>query len=397
MAIPIAKNNSIIGLMEEVTAGTFLAPDGTGKYLRPLTSFEITAQREVLQREILTGSPGKINPIMGMQNPSLTIPVELRGSGTEGGATDFDALYKSAFGATRSIAGNNTTKSSGNTGSILQIEDADISEYTVNDIIVIKETGLHWPCVITAKDSSSGTANITISPVKPSGSWSNSVVISKSLMYYTAATGHPSLSVAAYLGNQVRHACAGLKVASMAIEGFEPGKLAAVNFGLQGMSVVQTDGVAPHTPAYDTMTPPVIVKACLYRAGVEVQVGSFNFNLQNNLAPVKSTCNENGKTGFYLASREVNGTFVPYMDDTAVTNYTSWAAGTEFSLFVYAFVPSATAGEMTFGSLVALYLPKCVTVDLGVGDDGGLLTQPVGFQACRGADGATEEAYLGMV
>lgn len=398
MTTPIIRDTSLFGLETESTEGTYVAPSAATSYFQPLEdAFELTPARELLDRTVVNSSIGPSTPKMGMKTVSGTVGVEFRASGTEGADVDFGLFLKGALGATRSISTTTTTKSSGNTGSALQIEDADISKFAVGDIIVVKESGGHHPCVVTAKDSSSGTANITISPSKASGSFSNSVVISKSTMYYTAATGHPALSVSYYWANQIRQAAIGAKVTSMSLENFTTGQLPSLSFGFEGLTYSEADGAAPHTPTYDTGTPPVVLSACIYKNGTSFAVNQFSLSLENTLGFQTSTCSANGRIGSRVVERVISGSLNPYADDTTMAWYDLFDAGTEFSLFIKAFNPSSTAGELTMGSCIGIYLPKCIVTEYKKGDQEGLVTDEVSFQAVRGAAGDTEEMYLGLI
>lgn len=398
MASPVIRDTTIIGLEVESTEGTYVAPSAATSYIQPLEDgFELTPQRELLDRTILNSSIGAATPKVGMKSVSAGLTVEMRASGVEGGDVDFALLLKGALGATRSISTTTTTKSSGNTGSSLKIEDADISKFAVGDIVVVKESGGHHPCAVTAVDTSSGSAAITISPAKASGSFSNSVVISKTTMYYTASAGHPAISVSTYWGNQVRQAAVGSKVTSMSLENFTTGQLASLAFALEGLSYSEADGAAPHTPTYDAGTPPVILSACVYKDGTSFPVNTVGLSLENTLGFQTSTCSANGKIASRVVERAITGTLNPYMDDTTTDWYTLFEANTEFSLFLRAYNPSSTAGEITMGSCVGIYLPRCIITEYRKGDLEGLITDEVSFQAVRGATGGSEEMYVGLI
>lgn len=398
MATGVIKKNSIIGVEAEVTEGTYIAPQAATSYIQPLADgFELSPTRELLDRNILTASIGRATPKLGIKAVSGTLGVEMRASGVEGGDVDFGLLLKGALGATRAIATTTTTKASGNTASILQIEDADISKFAVGDIIVVKESGANHVAAITAVDSTLTTANITISPAKPTGVFSNSVVISKTKMYYTGTTGHPALSVSYYWGNEIRQASIGTKIKSMSIENFSTGQLANFNFQFEGLTYSEANGVAPHTPTYDAGTPPVILGACVYKNGVEIQLNTVGLSIENTIGYITDTCSPNGRTSSRITARAIQGTINPYMDDTTFDFFTLFDVGTEFSLFLKAYIPSSTAGEYTLGSVIGIYLPKCVVTEYKKGDLEGILIDDVSFQAVRGADGATEEMYLGLI
>lgn len=398
MSTPVIRDTSTFGIEAESTEGTYVAPSAATSYLQPEEDgFEFTPARELLERNVINQSVGASTPKLGMKSVSGSLTTEFRASGTEGADVDFGLLLKAALGATRAIAANKTTKSSGNTGSVLGIEDADISSFNVGDIVIVKETGEHHPCVITAKTTGTGSATITVSPAKASGSFSNSVVLSKSTMYYTANSGHPALSLSYYWGNQIRQAALGAKVKSMAIESFQTGQLARLAFAWEGLTYTEVDGAAPHTPTYDSGTPPVILSASLFKDGTEYHINTFGLSLENTLGYQTRTSSPNGRVASRVVERKITGSLNPYMDDTSTDWFTLFNAGTEFSLFIRAYNPAATDGEITMGSLIGIYLPKCIVTEYKKGDLEGLVTDEVAFQAVRGATGDTEEMYVGLV
>jgi hypothetical protein len=398
MATGVVKKNSVIAVEVESTEGTYAVPSAATSYIQPLSGgFGMSPNRELLDRDIITASVGRATPKLGMKGISGTLGVEFRASGTEGGDVDFGPMIKSALGTTRAISTNTTTKSSGNSGTVLAIEDADISKFTVGDIIVVKQTNAYHISPITSIVTTLGSATITLLVPKPTGVFSNSVVVSKVTMYLTATTGHPALSVSYYWGNEIRQAAIGSKVKTLALENFQTGKLANLNFQFEGLTYTEIDGAAPHTPSYDSGTPPVILGACVYKDGVEMQLNSVSLNVENTLSPITDTCSSNGKTSQRVTKRTLTGSINPYMDDTTVAFNTLFDAGTEFSLFLKAYIPSSTSGEYTLGSVIGIYLPKCIVTEYKKGDLEGILIDEVSFAAVRGAAGTTEEMYLGFI
>lgn len=398
MTTGIAKNTSIIGIMEESTENTYVAPSSASDYIQPLADgFEMSPSKEQIQRNILTNNIGVVTPRVGQKSVEASLPVEFRASGTEGAAGDHDLLLHGLLGNRRQISTTTTTKSSGNTGSVLQIEDADISKFTVGDIIVIKESGDHHPCAITAKSTGTGTATITVSPAKASGSFSNSVVISKSTVYYPANSGHKSLSLSYYWANEILEKAIGCKVTSMSLDNFSTGQIASMNFALQGLNFDEANGSAAHTPSYDSGLPPLILQACLFQDGVELTINQFGLSVNNTLGFLTSTCSENGKISSRITKREVSGTINPYKDDSSVAQFTKFNTQDEFSLFISAYNPSSTSGEIEMGSCVGIYLPNCIFTEKKVADLDGILVDELAFAATRGTAGTSDEIFIGLI
>lgn len=397
MATGIAKNRSIIGIMEEVTEGTYVAPATANDFIQPLSEgFELTPAKELIERNILTSNIGKVTPRIGQKSVTGALPVEFRASGTEGAKTDFDLLLKGALGNSRQITTQTTTKAVGNTASVLQIEDADISKFNVGDIIVILEAGAHHVAAITAKVTTPGSANITVLPAA-SAPFSASVVISKSTTYYPANSGHPSLSLSYYWANEILEKAIGAKVTSMSLDNFTTGQIASFNFGFEGLSFDEVNGSAPFTPTYDSGLPPLILQACVFQDGVELQLNEFALSLENTLGFITSTCSENGRISSRVTQRVLSGSMNPYKDDASVAQFTKFNNQTAFSLFVRAFNPSSVSGEIILGSAIGIYLPNCIITEKSVGDQDGILTDQLSFSADRGTVGSSEEIYIGFV
>lgn len=398
MATGLIKRTTIIGVEKETTEGTYLEPQAATSFIQPLSDgFDLKPKEDIIKRSILTNSIGLPTPRLGMRSVTSDLPVEFRASGIEGGDVDFAALLEGALGTKRSITSNVTTKSSGNTGSSLKIQDADIGKFNFGDIFIVKEAGAHWPCAITAVDATSGAAAITVTPPRASGSFPNSVVLSKSQMYFTANSNHPPLSVSMYWANAILQKAIGCKVSGMSIDGFETGGTASIKFTLEGLDFDEAAGSAGYTPVFDSGIPPLILKACVFRDGVDMSLNSFGLQLQNTLSFLTSTCAAAGKISSRVTERAITGTIDPYKDDTSTAFFDAFKAGTEFSIFTAAYIPSAVAGEIEMGSLVGIYLPKCIVTDIGVTDKNDVLIDQQSFQAVRGANGDTEEMFMGFI
>lgn len=396
MANPIVKNNSFVGVEEEVTEGVFVAPSAATSFVQPQEDgFSLTPARELVERTTLNASPGRETPRLGIRSVAAQLPVEFRGSGVEGGAPDFDALLRAALGDSRSAAAS-TTKA-GNSATVLQIEDADISKYSVGDIVVVEESGAYEMRPISAVDPSGGAANITLAFALANGAPADNVVVSAFQTYLTAASGHPTLSLAYYWANEIRQSAAGCRVTSMSLDNYTTGQLALFNFGMEGLSYDEIDGAAPFTPVFDSETPPILLDACVFRNGVALDMNTLALSLANTLGYTTNLCDANGRTSSRIVSREITGSINPYKDDASTAFFDGWNDGTEFSLFARAFNPSGVSGEWDKGSIVGIWLPQCFATEFSTQDAEGLLVDQIGFRATRGVDGSSEEMFIGMV
>lgn len=390
------KKNTAYAVKVESTEGTYVAPASASDYLQVLTDgAELNPSKELLERNIFTSSIGKTSPRVGQKQVSGSLPVEARAHSTEGAAPEYDALMRSALGSKRTISTTTTTKATGNTATVLQIEDADISKFAVGDIIMVKMAGAYHVSPITAVDTSAGSANITLLVAHPSGDIDDSAVISKSTTYIVADSGHPSLSISKYVENAIREKATGCKVTSMALEGFATGQLPSFNFGFEGLDYDREVSAIPHTPSYDTGLPPIMLDGRMYMDGTALDINELTVSLENTLGFKTSISEPNGRASSRATDRVITGSIDPYKPDDSVANYTKYDANTAFSLFAYGKVPTGTAGE--FGQVVAIYMPNCVITELTEADQEGLLKDAITFSANRGTAGTTPEIYIAFI
>lgn len=389
-------NTTAIAIEEEVTEGTFVAPASAASYVQTLSSgLEMKTSKELLERNVFTGTVGKVTPRTGTRSTNGSVPTELRANSVEGNAPESDKLLKSGLGLKRSISTTTTTKATGNTGSVLQIQDADISKFNVGDIVVVKETGAYHCSPITAKTSGVGTATITLLVPKSAGSFSNSVVISKATVYTVAESGHPSLSITKYVDSAVEQKAIGCRVNKIDMSEFATGKIPSLNFGFDGLDFAKAINVPSFTPSYDSALPPIILDARLYMDGVSVDVNELSLSIENTVGFKTSIASANGKISSRVVERKITGTFTPYQETNSVSNDTKFLNNTEFSLFAFAKNDSGVAGQGQ--NFVAVYMPKCIITEIADQDADGLVQQNVSFQASRGAAGTTAEIYLSFI
>jgi hypothetical protein len=390
------KKNTAIGVEIEDTEGTYKAPAAATSYVQTLTEgFEMNPAKELLERNIFTSSIGKTSPLTGQFQVNGAIPTEAKASSVEGAAPEIDALIRSALGTRRQITAEVTTKASGNTDDDLQIEDADIADFTVGDIVLVKESGAYHVSPISAVDSTGGAAKITLLIPHPDGNFSNSVVIAKSTVYTVADSAHPSLSISKYLEEAVLEQAVGCKVTSMSLENFTTGQIPSLNFGFEGLNFDRSLTAQPHTPSYNAGRPPIMLDGRVYMDTTAIDVNELSFSLENSLGFKSSIAAENGRVSSRATERTISGTINPYKEDDSIANFTKFEANTSFKLFAYGKVPSGVAGE--FNQIVAVYMPNCIITELGEGDQDGLLQDSITFSANRGNAGTSNEIYIAFI
>lgn len=392
MSIAVKRNTSYAVEIEN-TEGTYLAPAAATSFVQTLDSgADLAPAKQLLARKIFTSSIGETAPRTGEFQVTGVIPVEARAFSTEGHAPEYDKLMRSAMGTYHQITSTTTTKT-GNTTTVLQIQDADISKFQKGDIVMVKKAAGFHVSPITAVDVTGGAANITLLAAHPV-SIPDNCVISKSTTYNVADSGHPALSISKYNESAVLEQAVGCKVKDLSLDNFATGQLPSFKFSIEGLNFGRSLTAPPYTPAYDTGLPPIVLDGRIYMDGAAFDVNKLTFSLSNSIAFQTSIAAANGRVSSRVTSRSIKGTFDPYKLSDSISNYTKYAANTAFSLFAYAKVPTVT-GE--FGQVVAVYMPNCIITDIGEGDQNGLLQDNITFSANRGSAGTTPEIYIAFI
>ena len=180
--------------------------------------------------------------------------------------------------------------------------------------------------------------------------------------------------------------------------GYSTGKIPSLEFDFEGIGFSKAAGSSAYTPTFDTALPPVVLKAHVFQGGTEVFCDSVTLKFDNDLGWMTSTAFVGGRfKGRVAGTRKITGTFNPYMDDTSVANWTTFLAGSNFSMFITATVADPNnVGQFVMGSNWGIYLPNVMLTKEDVGDMKGVLTDALAFEANGGPQGILQEIFLGL-
>lgn len=376
-------------VVAEDTEGVAKAASAGTEAIQPLADgMEIKPTKEVLERNILSGSIGYATPRSGMKSVTATLPCEFRAGETEGAAPDYDLLLKGAIGKVRVLT--EVTSTTGHTASSINLAAADASGYVAGDIIVIKDSGKYHVTPIKKVNATSIELLVHCATAPANG-----VKIAAARSYCPADSGHPSLTVEAWYEDVRKEVASGCKVTGLSINNFSTGKLADLSFKLDGMGFSQVIGTLGVVPDFQTSMPPIILNACVFQDGVAVAVNEVTLSVENTIGFVTSTCSANGKISSRITGRKVTGSFNPYLSSTDVANFTKFDTNAPFSLFFSAHNPTTVSGE--FKETVAVYLPNCLISELGRSDQDGILQENISFTASRGSSNNEDEIFIGII
>jgi hypothetical protein len=389
----VVKGKSSVYLTEEVTEGVYVAPVAADavEVLEDGVGFEFT--RDEIERNLTSATIEIEASRLGLKQVSGSIPVEFKAGAVEGAKPRENVLFKSLLGGNRQITTTSITKT-GNTASILQIEDADISKYKKNDIILIKESGRYEARPILLVDSTIGFAEITLA-IPLSAAPSDNVVIGKSAIYHHKDAA-PTFSATHYIGGAIKETVTGSRAISASLESWEGGSVSSFNFAIEALDLDQVDETIPPLLAASfsgEALPPVLLGACVWINGIKVKYNSLSLNLENTKAEILSACSESGKIGSRFTQFVATGEVAPYMDDDNVDRFSAFNNNDSISVFGYASNPTSVAGEIE--QVISFWFPQAKITAMPNGDQDGIMTNNIAFKGFK--DAGEDTVFLGFI
>lgn len=378
----VVKGKSSVYLTEEPTEGVYVAPVAADavEVLEDGVGFEFT--RDEVERNLTSATIEIEASRLGLKQVSGSVPVEFKAGKVEGAQPREKILYKSLLGAERNITSVSVTKT-GNTATVLQVQNADVSKYKKNDIVMVKQAGKHEARPIASVDSTLGAATITLA-IPLSAAPSDNVVISKSAMFHHSDNA-PTFSTTHYIGGVIKESVTGCRAISAALESWEGGAVSNFNFSVEALDLDQIDEAlpAPLTASFaGEALPPVLLGACVWINGIKVSYNSLSMTLENTKAEILSACSESGKIGSRFTQFVASGEIAPYMDDDNVDRFNAFNNNDSISVFGYASNPTAVAGEVE--QVVAFWFPQAKITAMPNGDQDGIMTNNIAFKGFKG-------------
>ena len=380
MAIGVVTNESTVALVAEVTEGTYVAPSASTDYVEVLEGAEFNKTREELTRNTLGGSVEAEASRVGIAEATGTVGVELKASETEGDATQsLDVLMKSLLGGKRQITADQTSDAATHTDTV--IDFADTSDFSVGDIVLIKEAGAYEVRPIA---SIQADTSITLAFALDNGAPSSEVVIAQATNYFSDTSNAITFSAEHNLGTQaIKQKVRGLRAASGSISNWSVGQLPQMEFGLQGLDLDRVDENASFSPNFTAdALPPVTLSACVWLSGAKLSYTEASLNIENTINYIQDACDADGRIGSRITEQATSFTFNPYLqDDSTAATWDKFNANDDVSVFGYAYNESGVTGE--FENVVAFWIPQAKIIAAPVADVDGIIAESVEIKAHR--------------
>jgi hypothetical protein len=127
--------------------------------------------------------------------------------------------------------------------------------------------------------------------------------------------------------------------------------------------------------------PPVLLGACVYFNGLELQYNELSLSIENTKADIASACSPEGKVGSRYTNFKVSGSFNPYMENDDVSRFDNFNLNDTCTIFGFAKNPGAVAGQDK--QWVCFWIPNAKITEIPTADVDGILTDAISFQAFR--------------
>ncbi len=192
----ITTRSSVLAIMEESTEGTPVIPAGATDFVALQDDFAAEPSFDVLENAELKSSIGTSKPILGAENPTVSLSHYLRASGVVATAPNYGKLLKACLGATATASTEYDTVASSTT-SVIKVDTGEGATFQRGEALLIKDgtNGYRIRCI----DSISSN-DLTIGFQVPSAPASG-VNLGRAVIYYPAQSAHPTMTLWHYVGN----------------------------------------------------------------------------------------------------------------------------------------------------------------------------------------------------
>lgn len=378
----LAKQNTLFAVKKETTQGTIVNPTDTDFILID-DDFDTSFSYEEIERNVINGNLDPLAPLIGMQDGSCQVTIEMKGSGTAHTAPEADALYKTCFDdPTDPLSGGDSVLSG--TPTVDHIQVGSTPGFTVGDIVAVDVDGAgSYEFSIITACSGTTTMEIDVSPDFSQAPGSGNTIKS-GITYKPKESGHDYLSAHWFFdcdGQDGFWVKMGGTLGNMALSNVSTGQIPKVQFTLTPInwevqdtgSNLDTLGIDPDLD--DTTLPPLCLDAVVTLGSS--RTGIYTENLEMDLGMettrLKAMTTSSGIRSSQNTKRNVTGTFDADLEDA--TQYTAWAAQTSSMLLI-------SFGD-TWGNRPVIIVPSLRRSQVEMQDSDGIWKDSINWAANR--------------
>lgn len=228
--------SSRLAIVEETTEGTPVSPSAAGEYIALQDGYSVEPAFDVLENAELTGSLGKAKPVLGLENPSISLQHYIRHSGVEGQEPNFGPLLEGIFGgksvnATEYNTDNASTAGTASAAATIEFDAGQGTNFERGEALLIKDSTNGYSIRnIKSVSGDIGTLNFNLDNAP-----GTNVSLGKAVLY-KPGTSFPTFSVWDYRGNGAAvQMVSGSRVTELSIEA-NAAEFINGSFSLEGLA-----------------------------------------------------------------------------------------------------------------------------------------------------------------
>lgn len=222
--------SSVLAIKKETETGKLVEP-AAEDFIPLREGFSFTFATEALESDELVNSIGRSKPQIGRETPTASLPVYLKGSGTEGEPPEYGLLIESGMGS-ENIISTERSITAGTTKSVTLATGEGIN-YQKGTALLIKDSVNGWS-IRNVLTKSSDLLNLNFDLENAPAA---SVKLGKPIHYAPKTSGHPKFSAHLYQSSEdslYHQAMAGGQVTSMPFD-FPANDFASATFEFGGL------------------------------------------------------------------------------------------------------------------------------------------------------------------
>lgn len=316
------------------------------------------------------GTNSKKTGKLGARHADLSFTMELRNRGATNNVADIDKLLEV-------LCGSRTPSSGADSGSttVASATDADTFELTSGSnfadrqgMLVSTASGGAIYEAALIDDITSTTVNLEkgLSFTPASGANAKSMVT-----YALSETGHKSLAFQIWLDSTVYLSFVGCKCTATIMVP-EAGAIPKIKFDFKAIAWdIIGSGTRPEVTVGDSGAPPVAMGSRFKRDTSLTSIRSFEFTVGNEIAKKTSHNATYGGYSLVVGGQNPSGKIRYYNEDQ--THWDDWEAGTERWI--------SHQFSTSLNNVVAIFIPAAQLKTAALGDENGLTTDELEFDA----------------
>lgn len=229
----ISTRSDALGVKKEVSEGVPVEPASATDFIALQDDLSVTPAFDDLENAERLNSLGSAKSIRGLENPALSVSHYAKASGVEGQAPNYGPFLESIFGTeTSGLTERDTVAAS--TTTTINVDAGEGTEFPHGRPMLVKDGtngySIRWSrgATVDAVD-----LNFALDNAPAAG-----VDLGDPVYYSPANSGHPTLSLWHYIGNQANGAMemtAGNRITSMSLSA-DAGQLINASFNAEGIS-----------------------------------------------------------------------------------------------------------------------------------------------------------------